>query len=351
MSASIAWSKVSGCSETGFAFGMRPPLANGVARSSADTSCWHASAAACSAFCYYVRKDVWVLAVVVSERKLRQVQRQVILTHLVIRADDPTLEQTPKAVQVVGMDVAPHVFSLLVIHDLMGIFAVQPAIAWVFVRCHQRDTIPDGFADQLAHGYTISILDQFAHDIPFASNGPNDGSFGLFRHVLFLVPMPVLVPAADIGFIHFHFAHQLGERTILHGRPNPMAHIPGRAVVAASDLAMDLQGTDAFLALRHQVNDLKPRSQWIVGVLKDRLGDDREPIAITSAAGLGLAHPMKRLALQFIDFGVVAAWAGYAVRPSLLLQELLTCLFGGEPMHQRGQRESGFRGHGVLAFC
>jgi hypothetical protein len=29
-----------------------------------------------------------------------------------------------------------------------------------------------------------------------------------------------------------------------------MTHIPGRAVVAAPNLAMDLQGADAFLGLR-----------------------------------------------------------------------------------------------------
>ena len=67
--------------------------------------------------------------------------------------------------------------------------------------------------------------------------------------------------AADIGLIDFYFAHELRKAPILHGRTNAMAHIPGGAVVAAADLPMDLQGADALLALRHQVNHLKPRTQ------------------------------------------------------------------------------------------
>ena len=49
MSISMACSKFNGKSETGFAFGMRPPMATRVVRSSLGISSEHASAVACSA--------------------------------------------------------------------------------------------------------------------------------------------------------------------------------------------------------------------------------------------------------------------------------------------------------------
>ena len=44
-----------------------------------------------------LREDVVVLAVVVSELKLRNVEREVLLAHLVERADHAALHQRPEA--------------------------------------------------------------------------------------------------------------------------------------------------------------------------------------------------------------------------------------------------------------
>ena len=92
MSISMACSKLSGKSETGFAFGIEcPPMAKRVARSWADTSSEHASAGACSASCYDTGKDVRILSVIVPIRKLRQIQRQMFFAHLVERSGDAAL--------------------------------------------------------------------------------------------------------------------------------------------------------------------------------------------------------------------------------------------------------------------
>src|SRR5262245_716118 len=115
MSKSIACSKVSGWSETGFAFGMRPPWAKRVARSSAGTSSEHASAVACSAFCDNITEDVGILPVVMTIRELGQVQRQIVLADFMERTHDATLQQAPEAIQVRRMDIAAHIFTLDVI--------------------------------------------------------------------------------------------------------------------------------------------------------------------------------------------------------------------------------------------
>ncbi len=70
MSAVMASSKLNGWSETGFAFGIGPPMANVVAHSSLRTSSEPALPVANSAVCYDCIKDVSILAVVMSERDL-----------------------------------------------------------------------------------------------------------------------------------------------------------------------------------------------------------------------------------------------------------------------------------------
>jgi hypothetical protein len=91
MSALMASSKLNGWSETGFAFGIEgPPLANAFAHSLADISSEHASAAACSASHYERREHIPVVSVVMPERKLCQVQRQIGLADIVVGADDAT---------------------------------------------------------------------------------------------------------------------------------------------------------------------------------------------------------------------------------------------------------------------
>ncbi len=98
------------------------------------------------------------------------------------------------------------------------------------------------------------------------------------------VEMPVLVLSADVGFINFDFAKQLREVLINHRGANAMTHIPGCAIVAAADLAMDLKRAHALLALSHQVNNLEPSAQRIVSVLENSARDNREAIAILAAA-------------------------------------------------------------------
>ena len=55
-----------------------------------------------SASCYRLAKNVGILAVVEAKLKLIQVQRQIFLAHVVISANDSTLEQRPKRIEVLG---------------------------------------------------------------------------------------------------------------------------------------------------------------------------------------------------------------------------------------------------------
>ncbi len=80
-------------------------MANGAEHSLPDTSSEHAVPATCSAACYDRREDVGILPVVMTERELSQIQRQIGLADVVISTHHATLQQAPEAVQVRRMDV------------------------------------------------------------------------------------------------------------------------------------------------------------------------------------------------------------------------------------------------------
>jgi hypothetical protein len=328
---------------------MIPPLEAGVVRSSPDTSSEHALAAACSALCYHVSEDVSILTVIMAIRKLRQVQWQIGFADIVKRADHATLQQAPKAIKVRGMNVPAHVFPLHMIHRLMWELALQSTITVGLIGGDQRDAFTHRLPNKVAQRHTIGALNDLADYIALASDSTDHPYFTATDPWLVsaLAPMAVLVLASDIGFIHFDFAHELGKSSVLHRRTNAVAHIPSRSIVPTPDLAMDLQSADSLFALRHQVDDLKPSSERIVGIFKHGLADHGEPIAVPSATLFRLADPMKRLGLQLVDFFILTARTLHAVRPTLFCEELLARFFSREAIHQVGNGHRGL-GHGVL---
>ena len=97
-------------------------MATAVEHSSPHILAEHALPVACSAACYDRIEDVGILAVVIPKREFRQIQRQIVLADVVIRAHDATLQQAPEVVQVRGMDVPAHIFTA----------------AWLTVSCGKR---------------------------------------------------------------------------------------------------------------------------------------------------------------------------------------------------------------------
>lgn len=256
-----------------------------------------------------------------------------------IGANGVALEQAPKAIRVRGMDVPAHVLCPLMVYSLVWVLAARASIPAVLVGRHQGHTFIHRLPHELAQGHAVGILDDVADHIPLAGDRADDGRFGSALPV----PVTVLILPTGVGFINFDFAHELAESGILHGRSGAMAHIPGRAVVAAPDLVVDLQRAHPLLALRHQVDDLKPGPQGIVGVLEHGLRDDGEAVAIPASAVLGLTGPVKRAGLESIDLLVPAAWTADAMRSTKLLQVRLAGVLGRELIHQfdEGHRRLG----------
>jgi hypothetical protein len=269
-------------------------------------------------------EDIGIVAIVVAELKLREIEREIFFAYVVERADDSALQQRPERFKIVGMHFAAHVLARFVIHVLVRECLIQLLIASSFIRGDQTYLVRDRIADETAHGLSRSIFDDLTDDIALARNRADNGNLARWPTArLFLVPMPVAIQAADVGFIDFDFAHQLWEVFILHRGADAMAHKPGGAVVATSDLAMNLKRADALLRLAHQIDDFKPRSERVVRVLKDRLCDDREPIAVAPAAILVLADPVERTRLKRVDLVAITARTLHAVRPAHIAEKRL----------------------------
>jgi hypothetical protein len=69
---------------------------------------------------YRLAEDIGFAAIVVTKWELRQIQRQVFFAHVVIRPDDLALQQSLEAFDVVGANLAAHIFMRLVICGRKG---------------------------------------------------------------------------------------------------------------------------------------------------------------------------------------------------------------------------------------
>lgn len=98
-----------------------------------------------------------------------------------------------------------------------------------------------------------------------------------------LVPMAILVLAADPSFVSFDFAYELWELIVVEHRAYAMAHIEGglvrRLLPVLFEHALDLQGAHSLLGLTNQVDDFKPERELVVRVLEYGSDERREAIA------------------------------------------------------------------------
>jgi len=96
-----------------------------------------------------------------------------------------------------------------------------------------------------------------------------------------------------------------------------MRHKPCSFQRSKAHVAPKLARADSLFASHHQMRDLEPITERLVGVLKDRSDQNREPIAVR---GTLLALPMPLASFEVIDLGIAATRAMHAVRPAAGLQ-------------------------------
>jgi hypothetical protein len=235
----------------------------------------------------------------------------------VVSPNDATLEDRPKSLNRIGVDSANDMLANGMIDRLMWETVFRAAVARIRVGAEQADTVRYGLAHEGLKGISISPLNNASNDIALALDRTNNGSLASVAapaSTAFLVPMPVLVASADVGFINLNDSAKLLD-ILDHSSSDLVAHEPSSLVGAEAHIAEDLEGAHALLADEHKVGDSVPIFQRLIRVLKDCAGQVREAITCGAARSAHGALPMVAGG-ECIDLGVTATWASYALRPA-----------------------------------
>jgi hypothetical protein len=279
---------------------------------------------------------VFVLAIVVAENKLIEIERQIFLADIVIAAHDPPFQQRPEAFNRVRVKESAHVFAAAMSDDAMRqtkLFstASEQSIASVFIGSNQMDSATHGLPHETIESLGVGIFDHLADHVTLARDRADDGNLasgsgaadsGRILSAVMIGAPAVAVPclAADVGFVHLDNSEKLGKLWIGKSGPQPMADEPCGTIRTGADHPMDLECADSLLAGQHQVENFEPHEQLIIRVLEDRADQNREPIGRVAAF---LTDPIERAVFERVDFFIIASRASDAFGPALVLQILL----------------------------
>jgi hypothetical protein len=307
---------------------------------------------ATSATRYDGSECVGIVPMVVPELKLVDVQRQICGAHLMEVADDAAFNQRPKTLDALSVNRTDDILPLSVVDNLMRVVFVQPAIADPLVRDQQADLIRHSLPHEGFEGFAVNAIDNTSRNLTLAADRTNDRRLSRTdatspATLSALANVAVLSEAADKGFVNLYLAEQLALGAVLHRDPKAMAHIPSCLVRASTEHAVDLKGAHPFLGVVHQERDLEPLDKRVFGVLEDRSGDDREPIAVLIAA---LAEPVEWAGLNLPHLHVAAARAMDALRPAALSDERLAVFLGLKPGDKLGEGHARFHSADYMAL-
>jgi hypothetical protein len=93
--------------------------------------CWpqhlaeHDASASYSAACYQKIEHIRIFPVIVAKGELGEVERQILLRHMVEASHDATFEQRPEGLNAIRMDDTAYIFIVALPDNLMRIFSLQ----------------------------------------------------------------------------------------------------------------------------------------------------------------------------------------------------------------------------------
>jgi hypothetical protein len=268
-------------------------------------------------------EHVGIEPVIISELKLRDVQRHVFGARFVERADDAALEDRPKALNRVGVNSTNNILMSVVIDRTVRVFSQIIAVSGPSVGCQQTDFVRDGLAHKIEYILRRDLIQNAGNHIAFALHRADDRC--LLIVVSLFIPMSVGVFTADVCFINLDNPAELGFR--LHQcSADFVAHAVRGLVGAEAHLPLDLQRRNSFLAGQHEMRDLKPVAQRLVGILKDCPDKQRKPIALRATRSAFGALPVPLARMKVINGRVATARAANALRPAAGFQISPACI-------------------------
>lgn len=281
-----------------------------------------------SAASYRLPEYIGVVAMVIAKLELGDVERQILLADVVERPDNAALQDRPETFDGLCMDRADDVVALGMVDLLMREAEFQAPIAGEVVGAKQTYFGRNRFTNEFFQRESADIIDNARHHVAPASDGANNwrlAASATARLAAFLVPMSVVVAAADVGFVNLDNPHELLELFVLQRDANAMAHRPCGFERAEAHVAPYLPSADSLLRSQHQVNDAEPLAKIDLRVLKDCPSNIRKAIGAPFAAVR--AFPVPLFGWQRINALGVAARTANAVRPTMCNQVSVARIF------------------------
>jgi hypothetical protein len=257
---------------------------------------------------------VSVLPVVKAERLFVNVAEQVIGLDANVGAVDSTLQETPKVLHAVGVDILADVFNR-VIDNLMLVLFTESVIGFhciavefgtlLYVLAHQRLQL--SLTAALYHG-SANLSAAFQNRSDDSLTFGSAPSLNLAR---LNIGVHVAGLAADESFIHFDFARELAASGfVLHGESDAVEHEPC-GLLGHSEVAGDCVAANSVLTVGNHPNSSQPFIESNRGILENTFGLDGKLLAafrtFPDAAGLE-KHWFLRAAVL----------AGDALRPAAI---------------------------------
>jgi hypothetical protein len=211
---------------------------------------------------------------------------QIFLADLMERPDSSSLQDRPEAFDCVRMDCANDILTDSVIDRLIVEPMLQSQIAGISISAEKTNMIRYGFPHERLKGGPICILNHASNDVSLALDRAyyrSLASIATTARAAFLIPMPVLVVAANVSLVNLNdpakFLNVLNESS-----SDLVAREPSGLIGAKPKESLDLQGAHALFADQHQVRNSEPIFQRLICVLKDCSGQVREAVAIHGVA-------------------------------------------------------------------
>src|SRR6266446_4455806 len=114
-------------------------------------------------------EDVRVLAIIVAELELGNIERKILFADFVEGADATALNQRPETFNRVGVDRADHVIAPGVINDDVRIFLVEMLVADPLVGAKQANLVRNCFMHKRGKRRGANILNHAGNDIALAA--------------------------------------------------------------------------------------------------------------------------------------------------------------------------------------
>jgi len=258
---------------------------------------------------------IFMLALVISKRLLIQVTEQMERLDTDVSAFDAALEQRPKILDSVGVDVALHV-SFGMVHELVDVILSESGVRRQFIGEQFRAACDVAF-DLFMQGMALAILDMTDADLSGFAVKQADYQF-LARAAsavnLYgpLIPVHVAGESADESLIGFNRAAtaEFFKAATLHRLANPMHHKPS-GLLGDAKVTPHFVGTNPILTVDDKPHGDKPLVERQRTILKDRTDLDRElPLGM-----IVLAFPQAPGGKKTYVFAL-ASRASDAIRPA-----------------------------------